>query len=154
MSLGLAINPVQPRNWRPGWTPQAVGLRGGWRPEPLPVGPVDIDRQLSESVIPGLDHELGQASPRALATGMVLVPTLIAGVMSYVGFRLGSKDQGFPAFLGNMVGALSGIAALVGLLAAVGVATIPLPTLPAAPAAPAPRPAQEVTTPGPIITSI
>ena len=118
---------------------------------PLPAGPVDIDRMLAESVIPGMEHELGQASPRALATGMVLVPTLIAGVMSYVGFRLGMKDEGVPAFLGNMVGALSGIAALFGLLAAVGVATIPLPAAPAAPA----RPAQEVTTtPGPIITSI
>ena len=151
MNLGLVINPVQPRNWRPGWTPQSVGLHGGWRPMPLPTGPVDIDRTLAQSVIPGFEqHELGQASPRALATGMVLVPTLIAGVMSYVGFRLGMKDEGVPAFLGNMVGALSGIAALFGLLAAVGVATIPLPAAPAAPA----RPSQEITTPGPIITSI
>lgn len=152
MSFGLVINPVQPRNWRPGWAPQSVGLRGGWRPLPLPAGPVDIERTLAQSVIPGLDYEpeLGQASPRAIATGAILVPTLIAGVMSYVGFRLGMKDEGVPAFLGNMVGALSGIAALFGLLAAVGIATVPMP----AAAAPAPaRPAQEVAAPGPIITT-
>lgn len=153
---GIAISPVQPMGWRPTLSPMPVGLRGGWRPAPLPAGPGN-NEFLGVNIPPEIVNSLGQGgSLKAAAAGVVLVPTALAALTSFVGFRLGTKDEGFPSFLGYALGALGAISALVGLLMVVGI--VALPSLPeaAAPAAPAPGPAptprrgQEITAEGPL----
>lgn len=63
---------------------------------------------------------MGQAAPAA-AAGMVLLGTAASVATSYVGFRLGSLDRGFPSVLGYVVGAVGALQTLVGLLGLVGV---------------------------------
>jgi hypothetical protein len=87
---------------------------------------------------------------KAVALGALLLPTAAAAAVSYVGFRLGSKDDGWASILGYVVGALGAVTALMGVLAMTGVAVVPLNRLQetitqevALPAtAPAPAPAK------------
>lgn len=96
-----------------------------------------------------LPSSLGQPLPqmptgqqiKAAAAGFLVVPTLLAGLTSYVGFRLGSEDEGIPSVLGYVVGTLAGLAALSGLLMTIGIMKAELPEfLREAIPAPAPRP--------------
>ncbi len=150
---GIAISPVQPMGWRPTLSPKSVGLRGGWRPAPLPVGPGN-QNFMGVNIPQEIVNSLGQGgSIKAAAAGVVLVPTALAALTSFVGFRLGSKDEGLPSFLGYALGALGAISALVGILTIVGI--ISLPNMPAAaPATPTPGPSPaprgtEITAEGP-----
>jgi hypothetical protein len=43
---------------------------------------------------------------KSIAASFFAVPTILAALTSYVGFRLGSKDEGVPAVLGYAVGTL------------------------------------------------
>jgi len=84
-----------------------------WKPIELPNNP-----------------NLGQSSPsastvKAVAIGAMLLPTAAAAAVSYVGFRLGSKDDGLASILGYVVGAFGALTALMGLLAMTGVAVTP-----------------------------
>lgn len=91
--------------------PMLAHQRMPWKPTPLPHNP---------------DLELGQAGAVKAATlGALLLPTAVAAAVAYVGFRLGSKDEGFESILGYIVGALGGISAVMGLLAMLGVAVTP-----------------------------
>jgi hypothetical protein len=77
---------------------------------------------------------LGQeAAARGLALGFIAVPTALAVASSYVGFRLGYIDRGFPSVLGYIVGVTGGIGAFFGLLSMLGVALIPLGVQPEIP---------------------
>lgn len=112
--------PIHPA-WRSGSPgPMPAHQRLPWKPIPLPHNP-DLDHQHH--------HELGQISPgtaKGVALGALLLPTAAAAAVSYVGFRLGSKDEGFASILGYIVGALGGISAIMGVLAMLGVAVTPL----------------------------
>ncbi len=147
---GLAITAVQPQFWRPTLSPKSVGLRGGWRPAPLPMGPGD--KFLGVNIPPEIMNSMGQGGNiKTAAASIVLVPTILAGLTSFVGFRLGSKDEGIPSFLGYAMGALGAISALVGILTIIGIVAIPSFAIPApTPATPAPAPgrSQEVTAGG------
>lgn len=107
------VYPVHPawKTGRPG-TMQAH-QRLPWKPVELPHNP-----------------NLGQTTPggstvKAVALGALLLPTAAAAAVSYVGFRLGSKDEGWASILGYVVGALGAVSALMGLLAMTGVAVTP-----------------------------
>lgn len=100
--------------WAPGsrTAPLHAHQAMDWKPLPLPINP-----------------SLGQMGPgaaKAAALGVMFIPTAAAAAVSFVGFRLGTKDQGLPSVLGYVVGALSGITAVMGLLAMLGIATVPL----------------------------
>lgn len=100
--------------WRPrlGNGPMQAHQRMPWKPAPLPYNP---------------ELELGQngAQIKAAVLGALLVPTALAGVVSYVGFKLGSSDEGLASVLGYIVGVLGGIGALVGVMGMLGLAAIP-----------------------------
>ncbi len=100
--------------WRPALSgPVQANKVGPWRPARLPFNP-------------NLRYpNLGQVAGRALAIGTLLVPTAIAAATAYVGFRLGSKDEGIPSVLGYVVGSLGVLGTLAGLLASLGVAIFP-----------------------------
>jgi hypothetical protein len=98
-----------------------VHQRLPWKPVELPHNP---------------NLELGQAGPgtyKTIALGALLLPTAAAAAAAFVGFRLGSKDEeGWVSVLGYLVGALGSIAAVMGVLAMLGVAVTPF-TLPQEP---------------------
>jgi len=120
--------------WRPGGVaskPMPAHQRMPWKPVELPKNP-----------------NLGQSggTVKAVALTTLLLPTVAAAAVSFVGFRLGSKDEeGWASTLGYIVGALGGISAFMGILAMLGVAVTPfdftpkttevasLPALPAPP---------------------
>jgi hypothetical protein len=84
-----------------------------WKPVELPKNP---------------NLELGQSggAAKAVALGALLLPTAAAAAVSFVGFRLGSKDEeGWVSVLGYVVGAIGAISAVMGLLAMMGVAVTP-----------------------------
>lgn len=124
--------PVHPA-WKPG-KPGAMTAhqRMPWKPVELPRNP---------------NLELGQSggAAKAVAIGALLLPTAAAAAVSFVGFRLGSKDEEtWASVLGYVVGAIGAISAVMGLLAMMGVAVTPLnftpkgteiSTVPAAPIA-------------------
>lgn len=117
--------PIHPA-WKTGMHgPMPAHQRMPWKPIPLPHNP---------------DLELGQAGAVKAATmGALLLPTAVAAAAAYVGFRLGSKDEGFASILGYIVGALGGISAIMGLLAMLGVAVTPFNMMqPSAPTVQAP----------------
>lgn len=120
--MRLATAPMTSFPVSPAWAPASrtaslpAHKTHGWKPLPLPLNPA-----------------LGQMSPgtaKAAALGVMLLPTLSAAAVSYVGFRLGTKDQGIPSILGYVVGAFAGITAVIGVLAMLGIATIPSPIPP------------------------
>lgn len=105
--------PVHPA-WKPG-KPGAMPAhqRMPWKPVELPKNP---------------NLELGQSegAVKAVALGALLLPTAVAAAVSFVGFRLGSKDdEGWVSVLGYVVGAVGAISALMGVLAMMGVAVTP-----------------------------
>jgi hypothetical protein len=111
--------PVHPA-WKTGMHgPMPAHQRMPWKPvPPLPHNP-DLD----------VAADLGQVGPgtvKAVTLGALLLPTTLAAATAYVGFRLGSKDEGIPSIVGYIVGALGGITALMGILAMLGVAVTPL----------------------------
>lgn len=105
-----------------------VGMRGAYRPPPLPVGPSDKIREtLGIAMSSNPDIVLGQeAGARALAAGTVALFTLPALATAYVGFRLGTLDKGFPSILGYVVGTLASLGVLAGLLGMVGAVALPI----------------------------
>lgn len=111
-TLAFPIHPA----WKTGMHgPMPAHQRMPWKPVPLPHNPA-------------LDANLGQVGPgtvKAVTLGALLLPTALAAATAYVGFRLGSKDEGVPSILGYVVGALGGISAIMGLLAMLGVAVTP-----------------------------
>jgi hypothetical protein len=76
----------------------------------------------SDPVVAPLGQTAGQ---RAVAAGTVAMFTLPALATAYVGFRLGSKDEGFPQVLGYVVGTLASLGVLAGLLGMIGVVALP-----------------------------
>src|SRR4029078_6764117 len=82
---------------------------------------------------------------KAVALGALLLPTAAAAAVSFVGFRLGSKDEeGWVSVLGYVVGAIGALSALMGVLAMMGVAVTPFtftPKTSEVAALPAPAPA-------------
>lgn len=114
--------------------PMPAFQRMPWKPVELPKNP---------------SLELGQngGAAKAVTLGALFLPTAAAAAVSFVGFRLGSKDEeGWASVLGYVVGAIGAISALMGILAMLGVAVTPfdftpktteVAGLPAAPAAPA-----------------
>ena len=103
-----AVSPVPT-----GFQPRGMTLPA-WRPAQVLARPIPPSR-------------LGQeAAAKAIGIGVIALPTALAAATAYVGFRLGSKDQGFPMILGYIVGLAGGIAAFWGLLAMIGVATVPM----------------------------
>lgn len=82
-----------------------------WQPAKLPVS-------------------LGQneAKVKTFIAGAMLIPLALSAATAYVGFRLGSKDEGFPSFLGYGVGVLGALGALTSLLVTLGVIATPFPT--------------------------
>lgn len=124
---GINIQAVTPQRWSPGFSPTHVGLQGGWSPAPLPKGPSRIEETLgiamaSDPVVAPLGQTAGE---RAMAAGTVAILTLPALATAYVGFRLGSKDEGFPKILGYVVGTLASLGVLAGLLGMVGAVALP-----------------------------
>jgi hypothetical protein len=73
------------------------------------------------------DHPMGfdlgqtEGEVKAVVTSAMLVPLAISAAVSYVGFRLGSKDEGFPAFMGYGVGILGALGGLSSLMVMLGV---------------------------------
>lgn len=67
-----------------------------------------------------------EAQIKTIAAGFTLVPTVLFAATSYVGFRLGTKDEGFPAVLGYTIGGLSALGALASLLITIGVINAPM----------------------------
>lgn len=123
----VAIQSVQPRNWSPGFTPMPVGMRGAYRPPPLPVGPSDkIQETLGIAMASSPDAALGQIGERAFAASTVALLTLPALATAYVGFRLGTLDKGFPSILGYVVGTLASLGVLAGVLGIVGAVALPI----------------------------
>lgn len=107
--------PIHPA-WKTGMHgPMPAHQRMPWKPVPLPHNPA---LELGQDVTPG--------GAKAVAMGALLLPTALAAATSYVGFRLGSQEDGFPMVLGYLVGVLGGISALMGVLALLGVAITPL----------------------------
>ena len=108
--------PVHPA-WKLGSTgtpgPMPAFQRMPWKPVELPKNP---------------NLELGQSggAAKAVALGALLLPTAAAAAVSFVGFRLGSKDEeGWVSVLGYVVGAIGALSALMGVLAMMGVAVTP-----------------------------
>jgi hypothetical protein len=106
--------PVHPA-WKPG-RPGAMPAhqRMPWKPVELPKNPA---------------LELGQSggAVKAVALGALLLPTAAAAAVSFVGFRLGSRDsESWVSVLGYVVGAIGAISTVMGLLAMMGVAVAPL----------------------------
>lgn len=96
------------------WTPAHATRRlQAWTPGSAAV-------QLSSQV-------LGQAAEKGVAAVVMLVPTAFAAAVSYVGFRTGMRDKGFPQVVGYGVGFLGGLGVLGGLLAALGIIALPAP---------------------------
>lgn len=134
--------PVHPA-WKSGTPgPMPTFQRMPWKPVELPRNP---------------NLELGQAGPgtaKAVTLGALFLPTAAAAAVSFIGFRVGNKDEeGWVSVLGYVVGALGGLAALMGVLAMMGVAVTPFNFMPktydvAMPALPpqAPATAQGTTT--------
>jgi hypothetical protein len=124
--------PVHPA-WKTG-TPGAMPAfqRLPWKPVELPQNPNLGD---------------GEGKVKAIALGALLLPTAAAAAVSFLGFRAGSRDEeGWVSILGYVVGTLAGVSALMGILAMLGVAVVPLDfspkttevaALPSAPATPA-----------------
>jgi hypothetical protein len=112
-TLAFPIHPA----WKTGMHgPMPAHQRMPWKPTPLPRNPA-LDANLGQ---------VGEGTVKAVTLGALLLPTAVAAATAYVGFRLGSKDEGFPSVLGYVVGALGGISAIMGLLAMLGVAVTPL----------------------------
>jgi hypothetical protein len=86
----------------------------------LPWKPVELPRNPNLTL-----GQAGEGTIKAVALGALLLPTAAAAAVSYVGFRLGSKDEGWASILGYVVGALGAVSALMGLLAMTGVAVTP-----------------------------
>lgn len=105
--------PVHPA-WKLGSTgrpgPMPAHQRMPWKPVVLPHNP-----NLGQ----------GEGAVKTLAIGALLLPTAAAAAVSFVGFRLGSKDEGWESILGYIVGVLGGLSALMGVLAMLGVAVTP-----------------------------
>lgn len=139
---GISIQSVTPQKWSPGFSPKHVSLQGSWKPAPLPKGPGGVSGQIAQTlgIAMSPDIALGQAGTKALAAGTIALLTLPALATAYVGFRLGTKDEGFPAILGYLVGSLASLGVLAGLLAMIGVAVpmwpVPVPSASQAPALP------------------
>lgn len=106
--------PVHPA-WKLGSTgqpgPMLAHQRMPWKPVVLPPNP-----NLGQ---------VGEGTVKTMAIGALLLPTVAAAAVSFVGFRLGSKDDGWESILGYIVGALGGLSALMGVLAMLGVAVTP-----------------------------
>jgi hypothetical protein len=103
--------PVHPawKTGKPGAMP--AFQRMPWKPVELPQNP-------------NLGQTGGQV--KAVALGALFLPTAVAAAVSFLGFRVGSKDEeGWVSVLGYVVGALGGISALLGVLAMMGVAVTP-----------------------------
>lgn len=79
---------------------------------------------------------LGQTGSEIKKTvaGAMMIPLAITSAAAYVGFKLASKEDGFPAFLGYGVGALGALGAISSLLVTIGVLKTPIPAI-TAPAA-------------------
>jgi hypothetical protein len=111
-TLAFPIHPA----WKTGMHgPMPAHQRMPWKPTPLPHNPA-LDANLGQ---------VGEGTVKAVTLGALLLPTTLAAAVAYVGFRLGSKDEGVPSILGYVVGALGGISALMGILAMLGVAVTP-----------------------------
>lgn len=94
---------------RHAWTP-AIALRPTWSP----AQPVQTP-------------QLGQAAAaKAITIGALMIPTALSAGVAYVGIRLGTLDHGFPQILGYAVGSLAALNALLGVLAMIGIAVMPL----------------------------
>lgn len=112
--------PIHPA-WKTGMHgPMPAHQRMPWKPTPLPHNPA-LDANLNAHL-----GQVGPGTVKAVTLGALLLPTALAAATAYVGFKLGSKDEGFPSVLGYVVGALGGISALMGILAMLGVAVTPL----------------------------
>lgn len=106
--------PVHPA-WKLGSTgrpgPMPAHQRLPWKPVELPANP-----------------NLGQSggTVKAVTLGALALPTIAAAAISFLGFRVGSKDEeGWVSILGYVIGALGGISAAMGVLAMLGVAVTP-----------------------------
>lgn len=99
----------------------------GWRAPTkgmiLPMGPVQ-SWEPAQLPIPGLGQTV--AAVKTEAVKLMLVPATIAGLVSYVGFRLGKTDHGIPSVLGYAVGTLGALVALGSILVMVGVVKTPI----------------------------
>lgn len=95
------------------------GMLPRWKPAPMKLG------QTANQV-------------KTAAASFMMVPAAIAGLTSYVGFRLGSQDHGIPSLLGYTVGVLGALGAIGSLLLSAGIMRIPIPTLPSAEPKPGP----------------
>ncbi|HXX63685.1 MAG TPA: hypothetical protein VEO56_07775 [Bacteroidota bacterium] len=121
MQLKTVAFPGQ-TGWKPGAAlgaasrPMQAHQRMPWKPVGLPQNP-----------------NLGQSggATKTVALGALLLPTAAAAAVSFVGFRLGSKDDdGFVSTLGYIVGVLGGLSAFLGILAMLGVAVTPFDLAP------------------------
>lgn len=96
----------------------------------------------ARALAPRRSWRMAQSTPgSAVKSGVVglgLLSTGFAAVSAYVGFRLGMKDKGVPKYIGYGVGIVSGLTALMGIVATVAAISIPVGT--PAPKAAAPQP--------------
>lgn len=69
------------------------------------------------------------AQVKTAAVGAMLIPLAITAATTYVGFKLGSQEEGLPAVLGYGVGALGALGAIGSLLVTIGVLKAPTPAI-------------------------
>ncbi len=113
-TTGFPVNQA----WKPGaaLAPMQAHQRMPWKPVELPKNP-----------------NLGQSggAVKAVALTTLLLPTAAAAAVSFVGFRLGGKEEnGLVSTLGYIVGVLGGLSAFLGVLAMLGVAVTPFDFIP------------------------
>lgn len=116
---------VSLQKYSPTYSPRAVSFAGGWKPPPLPMGPVE-QQTLGIAMAANPNIALAQGvGARLFGAGTAAILTLPAAATAYVGFSYGSMAKGFPSILGYLVGTFGALGVLAGLLSVVGVMTLP-----------------------------
>lgn len=123
--MNFPIQSVSLQKYSPTFAPRAVSLQGGWKPLPLPMGPVEQET-LGIAMAANPDIALGQGvGARLFGAGTAAILTLPSAATAYVGFSYGSMAKGFPSILGYLVGTMGALGVLFGLLSVVGAIALP-----------------------------